>query len=108
MNTSVHRLIASVLSMAACTEAFADATRAKQLIQSMIGTVGALYYTTTTIFVLIGIGITWKSLVGLYRLSEGTQQRSTSATGCIVGLLVGGALTTIGVVAVMVANTLES
>ena len=109
MKSSVRRTIAGVLSMLACTEAFADATRVNQLIQSLIGTVGAVYYTVTAIFLIAGIAITWKSLIGLYRLSsEGPQQRGPSAVGCVVGLLVGGALTTIGVVAVIVSNTLES
>jgi hypothetical protein len=97
-----------VLTATASAHAFANSTRVNQLLQSLIGSVGALYYTITGLFVLIGVLVTWKSLVGLYRLADDTQQRGMSPLGCIVGIVVGGALTTVGVVAAIAANTLES
>lgn len=90
----------------ACRTAFADSTEVKSLIQRMIGTVGSLYNTMTIIFIVCGILITAKSLMGMYQLSANEQQASPPI-GCIVGLLVGGALTVVGVVAAIVANSLE-
>lgn len=88
----------------ACVDAFAASQRVLQLIANIEGTVNAIYNTAIVIFTLVGTFLVARSLYGFYRVSAGEQQ-SLPVRAYWVGLLIGGLLTALGLVAAIATNT---
>lgn len=101
----LHKTVVVLAYVLMCAYAsVANAKRIDGLVQGGIDLVDAIYWLVTAAFTLAGVWLVVKGLWGLYQAS--TERSNVTVRQSLVAFFVGGALTSLGVIAVMISNTL--
>ena len=103
MQATALRIGISTLMLACAADAHAK--KIDQIIYGLHGTANAIFYAVTTVFTVIGVWFVYYALMGLYKSSLDHAATPVPQRAYWVALLVGGALTSVSVWAVIAANT---